>query len=32
MGHVRGTIRVEPLDATFGAAVRDVLVAGASDA
>jgi hypothetical protein len=32
MGHVVGTIRVEPLDATFGAVVRDVLLARASDA
>jgi alpha-ketoglutarate-dependent taurine dioxygenase len=32
MGHLEGTIRVEPLDATFGAVVRDVLLAGASDA
>ena len=27
-----GTIQVEPLDATFGAVVRDVVLAGASDA
>jgi len=27
-----GTIRVEPLDATFGAVVRDVVLTGASDA
>ena len=32
MGQVVGTIRVEPLDATFGAVVRDVLLARASDA
>jgi alpha-ketoglutarate-dependent taurine dioxygenase len=32
MGHVVGTIRVEPLDATFGAVVRDVVLAQASDA
>src|SRR5215207_6786795 len=32
MGHVVGTIRVEPLDATFGAVVRDVVLARASDA
>ena len=32
MGHVVGTLRVEPLDATFGAVVRDVLLARASDA
>jgi alpha-ketoglutarate-dependent taurine dioxygenase len=39
MGHVVGTtprsgrsVRVEPLDATFGAIVRDVVLAGASDA
>jgi alpha-ketoglutarate-dependent taurine dioxygenase len=32
MGHVVGTIRVEPLDATFGAVVRDVVLAGANDA
>jgi alpha-ketoglutarate-dependent taurine dioxygenase len=32
MGHVAGTIRVEPLDATFGAVVRDVFLADASDA
>jgi alpha-ketoglutarate-dependent taurine dioxygenase len=32
MGHVVGTIRVEPLDATFGAVVRDVVLTGANDA
>ena len=32
MEHVVGTIRVEPLDATFGAVVHDVVLAGASDA
>jgi alpha-ketoglutarate-dependent taurine dioxygenase len=32
MGDVVGTIRVEPLDATFGAVVHDVLLASASDA
>jgi alpha-ketoglutarate-dependent taurine dioxygenase len=32
MGHGVGTIRVEPLDATFGAVVRDVSLARASDA
>ena len=31
MGHLDGTIRVEPLDATFGAVVRDVLLPRASD-
>ena len=32
MGHVAGTIRVEPLGATFGAVVRDVFLARAGDA
>jgi alpha-ketoglutarate-dependent taurine dioxygenase len=32
MDHVVRTIRVEPLDATFGAVVRGVVLAGASDA
>jgi alpha-ketoglutarate-dependent taurine dioxygenase len=32
MGHLEGTVHVEPLDATFGAVVRDVFLAGASDA
>jgi alpha-ketoglutarate-dependent taurine dioxygenase len=32
MGHAVGTIRVEPLDATFGAVVHDVALASASDA
>ena len=32
MGHDAGTIRVEPLDATFGAVVRDAVLARASDA
>src|SRR3954465_297530 len=32
MGQVLGPIRVEPLDATFGAVVHDVRLAGASDA
>src|SRR3954451_4262271 len=32
MGRVVGTIRVEPLDATFGAVVRDVVLSRASDA
>src|SRR3954471_19003154 len=32
MGRVVGTIRVEPLDATFGAVVHDVVLARASDA
>ena len=32
MGHVVRTIRVEPLDATFGAVVHDVVLARASDA
>src|SRR3954451_24831953 len=32
MGRVVGTIRVEPLDATFGAVVHDVHLAGATDA
>src|SRR3954465_4001240 len=31
MGHVLGPIRVEPLNATFGAVVHDVRLAGASD-
>jgi len=31
MEHAVGTIRVEPLDATFGAVVHDVVLAGASD-
>jgi alpha-ketoglutarate-dependent taurine dioxygenase len=32
MGHAVGTLRVEPLDATFGAVVRDVVLRDASDA
>src|SRR3954447_18345389 len=32
MGQVLPPIRVEPLDATFGAVVHDVRLAGASDA
>ena len=32
MGHVVGTIRVEPLDATFGAVVHDVSLAHPNDA
>src|SRR6476646_6870474 len=32
MGRVVGTIRVEPLDATFGAVVCDVSLAGAGEA
>ncbi len=32
MRHVVGTLRVEPLDATFGAVVRDVVLRRASDA
>jgi hypothetical protein len=32
MGHFAATVRVEPLDATFGAVVSDVVLAGASDA
>ena len=31
MEHAVGTIRVEPLDATFGAVVHDVVLAGASE-
>ena len=32
MRHVVGTLQVEPLDATFGAVVRDVVLRSASDA
>ena len=32
MRHVVGTLRVEPLDATFGAVVRDVVLRHVSDA
>ncbi len=32
MRHAVGTLRVEPLDATFGAVVRDVILRRASDA
>ncbi|HEX3090311.1 MAG TPA: TauD/TfdA family dioxygenase, partial [Ilumatobacteraceae bacterium] len=32
MRHVVGTLRVEPMDATFGAVVHDVVLRDASDA